>query len=38
VGNFELFTDYYVWYDIYVCGPQCGINEFEEAGNIDGEV
>jgi hypothetical protein len=38
VENFELSTDDYVQYYVYVAGPECGLSEFEEARNIDGEV
>jgi hypothetical protein len=38
VGNFELSTGDNVQHYVYVSGPECGINEFEEAGKIDGVV
>jgi hypothetical protein len=38
MDNFELSADDYVQDYVYISGPECGISEFEEAGNIDGEV
>jgi hypothetical protein len=38
VGNFELSLDDYVQDYFYICGPEYGISEFEEARNTNGEV